>query len=301
MTPERLSHFRIESKLGEGGMGEVFRATDERLGREVAIKILPAAVTDDPDRLARLEREARILASLNHPNIAGLHDIGQSDGVHYLVMEHVEGHTLRHVAEEVGTFPEALLREIALQVAAGLSAIHEAGAVHRDLKPENVLISEDQRVRIMDLGDARLVEEMVVGGERRADRAPGVTGRGLDPDAVEVDLAQDAAIGDAIERHAAREAEMPAAGPFHRRARQADEAFAVVTASMGVSGDVEPAGDREAIGAVGDEPGSVGEDSNDPPRRSGRARKLQSDLAGPPRGSGGPIPARREERRELED
>ena len=85
-----------------------------------------------------------------------------------------------------------------------------------------------------------------------------------------------------------------------RRARQADEAFAVVTASMGVSGDVEPAGEREAIGAVGDERGSVGEDSNDPPRRSGRARELQCDLAGPPRGTGGPIPARSEHWREFE-
>ena len=87
--PNQLSHFRIAAKLGEGGMGEVYRATDERLGREVAIKILPAAVTADAERLARLEREARILASLNHPNIAGLHDVGQAEGLHFLVMERV--------------------------------------------------------------------------------------------------------------------------------------------------------------------------------------------------------------------
>jgi serine/threonine-protein kinase len=159
-----LSHFRITAKLGEGGMGEVWRAEDTRLGREVAIKVLPERFSADPERLARFEREARVLASLSHPNIAGLYEVGEATvelpeatTVHYLVMEMVEGETL---AERIGRGPvptgEAL--SIALQAAEALEAAHERGIVHRDLKPANVKIDPSGRVKVLDFGLAKALE-----------------------------------------------------------------------------------------------------------------------------------------------
>ena len=152
-----ISHFRVTSKLGEGGMGEVYLATDTRLGREVAIKVLPDGFADDADRVARFEREARVLASLNHPNIAGIHQVEEADGVSFLVMEMAPGETL---AERVARGPMPLdeVRAIALQIASALEAAHDNGVVHRDLKPANVKVDADGTVKVLDFGLAKAVD-----------------------------------------------------------------------------------------------------------------------------------------------
>src|SRR5213594_2370395 len=153
MIPKQtIAHYRITAKLGEGGMGEVWRATDTKLNREVAIKILPQAFAQDTSRVARFTREAQVLASLNHPNIAAIY--GVEDGA--LVMELVEGPTL---AERLKTGPlplEETLR-IARQIAEGLEAPHEKGIIHRDLKPANVKISLEGTVKVLEFGLATAV------------------------------------------------------------------------------------------------------------------------------------------------
>src|ERR1043165_674257 len=153
----RLGAYEILSLLGTGGMGEVYRARDTRLGRDVAIKILPADVAANPDRLARFEREAQVLAALNHPNVAHIHGFEDSTGVPALVMELVEGPTL---ADRLGrgamTLDDAL--PIAKQIADGLEAAHEQGIVHRDLKPANIKVREDGTVKILDFGLAKALE-----------------------------------------------------------------------------------------------------------------------------------------------
>ena len=132
----KLGSYEILSPIGKGGMGEVYRARDTKLGREVAVKVLPAAVASDSEKIARLEREARLLAAVNHPNIATLHGLEESDGVHFLVMELIEGETL---AERIadGPLPVNVCLRLFKQVAEGLEAAHEKGIVHRDLKPAN--------------------------------------------------------------------------------------------------------------------------------------------------------------------
>jgi serine/threonine protein kinase len=128
-----LAHYRVIEKIGEGGMGVVYRAADTRLGRDVAIKILPEAFTRDPERLARFEREARVLASLNHPNIATIHGLEEAEDVRFLVLELIKGVTLRFRLAE-GALPLEMLVRLGAQIAAGLAKAHEAGVVHRDLK-----------------------------------------------------------------------------------------------------------------------------------------------------------------------
>jgi eukaryotic-like serine/threonine-protein kinase len=157
MTPgTTVGDFEILEKLGEGGMGEVYRARDTRLGREVAIKILPAAVTSDPERLERLAREARVLASLNHPNIAALHAIETSGPAPALVLELVQGETLgARIRRKPLSITEA--REIARQIMSALDAAHELGIVHRDLKPDNVMIGPRGLVKVLDFGLAKAV------------------------------------------------------------------------------------------------------------------------------------------------
>src|SRR5947207_2440409 len=137
-----IAHYRITGKLGEGGMGEVFRATDTKLGREVAIKVLPEAFAQDADRMARFTREAQVLASLNHPNIAVIHGVEERA----LVMELVEGPTL---AERIaqGPIPLAEALPVARQIAEALEYAHERGVVHRDLKPANIKITPEGRVK----------------------------------------------------------------------------------------------------------------------------------------------------------
>ena len=150
-----LGPYKILAALGAGGMGEVYRARDSRLGRDVAIKVLPAALASSPDRLARLEREARAVAALNHPNIVVLHSIEESDGTRFLTMELVEGRSLVTLVA-AGGLPGAQLLDIAIPLAEALVAAHEKGVVHRDLKPANVMLTRDGRVKVLDFGLAKL-------------------------------------------------------------------------------------------------------------------------------------------------
>jgi serine/threonine protein kinase/Tol biopolymer transport system component len=152
----KLGPYEIVSPVGAGGMGEVYRARDTRLGRDVAIKVLPEALANDGDRLRRFEQEARTIAALNHPNILGIHDVGAHDGAPFLVSEFLEGQTLR---EELvpGPLPVRRAIEYALGIAKGLAVAHEKGIVHRDLKPENVFVTRDGRIKVLDFGLAKLV------------------------------------------------------------------------------------------------------------------------------------------------
>jgi Tol biopolymer transport system component len=151
----KLGPYEIIAPLGAGGMGEVYRARDPRLGRDVAIKVLPASFASDPDRLRRFEQEARAAGQLNHPNILAVYDIGTHDGAPYGVSELLEGSTLRGRLKE-SSIPSRKAVEFGGQIARGLAAAHEKGIVHRDLKPENIFITRDERVKILDFGLARL-------------------------------------------------------------------------------------------------------------------------------------------------
>ncbi len=151
----RLGPYEVLVPLGAGGMGEVYRARDTRLGREVAIKVLPAEISLDPQRRQRFEQEARSASALSHPNIVTVYDIGSADGMIYIAMEVVEGRSLRDLIVEQPLSPRKLL-EIGAQVADGLAKAHAAGIVHRDLKPENVMVSKDGFVKILDFGLAKL-------------------------------------------------------------------------------------------------------------------------------------------------
>ena len=150
----RLGHYEIVAPLGAGAMGEVYRARDPRLGRDVAVKVLPPAFAADPDRLRRFEQEARAIATLNHPNIVGIYDVGSADGRPFLVTELLEGETLR---ERLQSSPLSLrvALEMGIQIAEGLAAAHDKGIVHRDLKPDNLFVSRDRRIKILDFGLAK--------------------------------------------------------------------------------------------------------------------------------------------------
>lgn len=150
----RLGPYEVLARLGAGGMGEVFRARDTRLGREVALKVLPAEVSSDADRLRRFEQEARTASALNHPNIVTIHDVGSVDGTAYLAMELVGGQTLREFLA-AGALPPKRLLPIASQMGDGLARAHAAGIVHRDLKPENVMVTGDGLVKLLDFGLAK--------------------------------------------------------------------------------------------------------------------------------------------------
>ena len=158
----RLGHYTVTAKLGEGGMGEVWRATDTQLNRDVALKILSDAFAADPDRLARFKREAQVLASLNHPGIAAIYGIEESEDTRALVLELVEGPTL---AERIAKGPipldEAL--PIAMHIVEALEAAHEAGVIHRDLKPANIKVREDGTVKVLDFGLAKAIDPSSVG------------------------------------------------------------------------------------------------------------------------------------------
>ncbi len=153
----RLGPYEILSSLGAGGMGEVYRARDTKLKRHVAIKILPSSLAADSDRLARLQREAEVLASLNHPNIAAIYGLEDADGVKALVMELVEGEDLsQRIARGAIPIDDAL--PIAKQIADALEAAHEQGIVHRDLKPANIKVRPDGAVKVLDFGLAKALE-----------------------------------------------------------------------------------------------------------------------------------------------
>ncbi len=173
-----LSHYVIVDRIGAGGMGEVYLAEDSRLGRKVAIKILPTNFTSDEDRVRRFALEARSASALNHPNIITIYDIGQADGNHYIATEFVEGETLRQIVQRA-PIPADLALDLALQAAGALGAAHAAGIVHRDIKPENLMRRPDGYLKILDFGLAKLTEQVHTGDLESPTRslfqtAPGV-------------------------------------------------------------------------------------------------------------------------------
>jgi TolB-like protein/tRNA A-37 threonylcarbamoyl transferase component Bud32 len=153
-----LAHYKITAAIGAGGMGEVYRADDTKLGRPVALKVLPPEMARDPERLARFRREARSVAALNHPHIVTLHSVEEIDGVHFITMELVEGRSLDRLIPKDG-LPIDRILEIATAIAEALAAAHEKGIVHRDLKPANVMLTEDGRVKVLDFGIAKELHE----------------------------------------------------------------------------------------------------------------------------------------------
>ncbi len=155
MIGRHLSHFKITAKLGEGGMGEVYRAEDSKLGRMVALKVLPGEMANDPERLERFRREARALAALDHPGIVTVYSVDEGDGVHFLTMQLVEGEPLNRILPEGGLALDRLV-EIAIALADALEAAHDKGIVHRDLKPANVMVTEAGQVKVLDFGLARM-------------------------------------------------------------------------------------------------------------------------------------------------
>jgi len=151
----KLGRYEIISQLGAGGMGEVYRARDEKLNRDVAIKVLPAALSQDADRLQRFEQEAQAAGALNHPNILAVYDVGTHDGSPYIVSELLEGEELREQLND-SPLPQRKALDYAQQIAQGLAAAHERGITHRDLKPENLFVTTDGRVKILDFGLSKL-------------------------------------------------------------------------------------------------------------------------------------------------
>src|SRR6266480_1593453 len=155
-----IGHYKISKRIGTGGMGEVYLATDMTAGRKAALKLLPERFTGDAERLRRFEQEARALVGLNHPNILTIYEIGEDDSTHYIASELIEGETLRqrlmHGRIEVG---EAV--DVAIQVASALAAAHQTGIVHRDIKPENIMLRPDGYVKVLDFGIAKLAEQEV--------------------------------------------------------------------------------------------------------------------------------------------
>src|SRR6202795_2959380 len=153
----RLGHYEIRSKLGAGGMGEVYLAIDTRLDRKVALKVLPYDVAANQDRMRRFVQEAKAAAALNHPNIAHIYEIGESDGTNFIAMEFVDGETLREKIHQEQTELRKLLRFLQ-HAAEGLAKAHAAGIVHRDLKPDNIMITGDGHAKILDFGLVKLIE-----------------------------------------------------------------------------------------------------------------------------------------------
>src|SRR5271163_4831245 len=155
LTPgKKLGPYEIQSPLGAGGMGEVYRATDTKLGRDVALKVLPPEMAQDPERLGRFRREAKALAQLDHPNIVTIHSVEESGGIHFLTMQLVEGQPLDRLIS-TDRLPVEQIVEIASALADALAAAHEKGIVHRDLKPANIMVSNDGRVKVLDFGLAK--------------------------------------------------------------------------------------------------------------------------------------------------
>ena len=173
----KLGPYEVVSAIGAGGMGEVYRARDTRLDRTVAIKVLPQSLANDADRLLRFEQEARVLSTLSHPNLLGIYDVGAEAGIHYLVSEYLEGHTLRE-RMSAGLLPQRKVSEYALQIANGLAAAHDKGIVHRDLKPENIFVTSDDRVKILDFGLAKQLPAAGLTGETATLTTPAPTAAG---------------------------------------------------------------------------------------------------------------------------
>ncbi len=152
-----LLHYRLGAKIGSGGMGEVYKAEDTKLGRDVAIKLLPAGIHHHANTRRRFLREAQSASSLNHPNIVTIHAIEEVDGRDFIVMEYVEGQTLKELVERDGALPLPRLLDIGIQAAEGLEAAHEVNLIHRDIKPANILVTSRGHAKLLDFGLAKFV------------------------------------------------------------------------------------------------------------------------------------------------
>ena len=175
---QRIGRYQVTALLGEGGMGEVYLVQDMVLGRQVALKLLPAQFTRDADRLRRFEQEARAASALNHPNIITIHEIGRVDGAHFIVTEFIEGQTLRQQMAEARINLREVL-DVTSQVASALAAAHEAGIVHRDIKPENIMRRRDGFVKVLDFGLAKLASTATVKSEAAPTKALVSTNPGM--------------------------------------------------------------------------------------------------------------------------
>src|SRR5438034_9516405 len=178
-----LAHYSIVSKIGEGGMGEVYLAQDTKLDRKVALKILPVDIAANHDRMRRFVQEAKAAAALNHPNIAHIYEIGESDGVNFIAMEFIDGQTLRELIHRQNTDLPKLLRYLQ-HAAEGLAKAHAAGIVHRDLKPDNIMVTHDGHAKILDFGLAKLVEPPQLSGSGSSEVATAIIQRHSTPGAV---------------------------------------------------------------------------------------------------------------------
>jgi serine/threonine protein kinase len=176
-----VSHYRIVAKIGAGGMGEVYLAQDTKLDRKVALKILPADLAANKDRMRRFVQEAKAAAALNHPNIAHIYEIGEADGPNFIAMEFVDGKTLREKIHGKKSGLKVLLKQL-LQVAEGLAKAHASGIVHRDLKPDNIMITRDGHAKILDFGLAKLImsEPPAVAGGLNPNDNPSASADGSD-------------------------------------------------------------------------------------------------------------------------
>ena len=173
----QLLHYKIAEKIGEGGMGVVWRATDTTLNRDVAIKVLPEGFAAEAERLARFEREAKLLASLNHPNIAGIYGIHKSEGHVFLAMELIEGEDLAQRLSRGALAREEALK-LALQIAEAFEAAHESGVIHRDLKPANVKLTPDGQIKVLDFGLAKALSTDPSNPGASASMSPTMTSAG---------------------------------------------------------------------------------------------------------------------------
>ena len=174
---EHLGHYEIHALLGAGGMGEVYRATDTRLGREIALKVLPAEMAADHDRLMRFHREARAAAALNHPNIVTLFSAEEIDGIHFFTMELVDGRPLDELIPAEG-FPADRVVELATPLAEAIAAAHDKGLVHRDLKPANIMVTSDRHVKVLDFGLAKDIHAVGQDGQTVTSYGRTQAGRG---------------------------------------------------------------------------------------------------------------------------
>src|SRR5437762_4492231 len=175
-TGTKLGRYEIRSKIGAGGMGEVYLAEDEQLHRKAALKVLPADVASNQDRMRRFKQEATAAAALNHPNIAHIYEIGESDGTHFIAMEFVDGYTLRELIQGKQTDLARLLRYLQ-HATEGLAKAHAANIVHRDLKPDNVMVTREGHAKILDFGLAKLIEPIRVSGSGSSEVATAIMSR----------------------------------------------------------------------------------------------------------------------------